>query len=127
MKVSISYNQESGLPVIKVAFDENSLYNVPKIMYVPAERNLLTVIRNAYGIHGLPDTLRTFAEELLKGQKALREKLIDLPVGGIQYKYKINSDTSFLVGEDYELDMAESSSGYQSLVPLYLVTKALMN
>ncbi|MEI6435655.1 MAG: ATP-binding protein [Bacteroidota bacterium] len=98
---------------------------VPKIMYVPAERNFLSTIKNAFGIKNLPDTLYTFAEELRKGQHALNDKILPLPIGGINFKFKKESETSFLSGKNFELDILESSSGFQSLVPLYLVSKFL--
>lgn len=104
---------------------ETGNYVVPKIMYVPAERNFLSVVKNAYGAKNLPGPLFTFAEELRKGQLELKSQLLTLPIGNVSYKYKREFDQSFIVGEDYELDLAEASSGYQSFIPLYLVTKFL--
>ena len=100
-------------------------YSVPKIMYVPSERNFLSVIRNAFGIKNLPDTLYTFAEELRKGQLALNDELLHLPIDDLKYKFTKENETSYLIGDDFELDLLESSSGFQSLVPMYLVTKFL--
>lgn len=100
-------------------------YQVPKIMYVPAERNFLSVVKNAYGIKNLPDTLYTFAEELRKGQLELNGTLLQLPISKLKYKYNNDNETSYIVGDGFELDLLESSSGFQSFVPLYLVTKFL--
>jgi hypothetical protein len=121
-KLSITYSKNIAHPEIKW---NKGNYLVPKIMYVPAERNFLSVVKNAYGLKNLPDTLYTFAEELRKGQIALNDKLLDLPIGRVQFKYKKENETSYLIGENFELDLTESSSGYQSLVPLYLVSKFL--
>lgn len=121
--ITIIYNKENLYPIIKL--HEIGNYLVPKIMYVPAERNFLTVVKNAYGIKNLPDTLYTFAEELQKGQLDLKDKKLDLPIGGMKFRFNQNDETSYLIGEDFELDMTETSSGYQSFVPLYLVTKFL--
>jgi energy-coupling factor transporter ATP-binding protein EcfA2 len=126
----IKYNRKLDRP--EVSFIRNSkfsipgiIYNVPKIMYVPAERNFLSVVKNAYGIKNLPDTLYTFAEELRKGQLELKGKLLQLPISKLKYKYNNDNETSYIVGENFELDLLESSSGFQSFVPLYLVTKFL--
>lgn len=125
-KITLKFNKkEKPFPILKV-FD-NPDYIVPKIMYVPSERNFLSTIKNAYGLKNLPDTLYTFAEELRKGQMALNNELLRLPIGNLEYKYDLEKENSYLVGKDYELDLVESSSGYQSLVPLYLVTKFLSN
>jgi predicted ATPase len=119
----ITYNFKLGLPDIRLL--GNTWYNVPKIMYVPAERNFLSVVKSAYGIKNLPDTLYTFAEELRKGQLELKGELLRLPISGLEYKYNDENETSYIVGKNFELDMLESSSGFQSFVPLYLVTKFL--
>ena len=100
-------------------------YSVPKIMYVPAERNFLSVVENAYGLSNLPGPLRTFAEELKKGQLQLNGTQVKLPLGGVQYKYDKQKDKAFLKGKGFEIDVTESSSGFQSFAPLYLVSKFL--
>lgn len=100
-------------------------YALPKIMYVPSERNFLSVVKNAYGVKNLPDTLYTFAEELKKGQLKLNGNSLPIPIGDLNFQYNKTNDTSILKGADYEVDLIESSSGYQSFVPLYLVTKFL--
>jgi len=100
-------------------------YALPKIMYVPSERNFLSVVKNAYGVKNLPDTLYTFAEELKKGQLKLNGNSLPIPIGDLSFQYNKTNDTSILMGADYEVDLIESSSGYQSFVPLYLVTKFL--
>lgn len=119
----IRYNRKLDWP--EVEYLNYNSFNVPKIMYVPAERNFLSVVKNAYGIKNLPDTLYTFAEELRKGQLELNGKLLQLPISKLGYKYNNANETSYIVGKNFELDLLESSSGFQSFVPLYLVTKFL--
>jgi predicted ATPase len=118
-------NYKKNLPYPSIEILNNTPFNVPKIMYVPSERNFLSTVKNAYGLKNLPDTLYTFAEELRKGQQTLNNNLLQLPIGNLEYKYDSEKDNSYLIGKDYELDMVESSSGYQSFVPLFLVTKFL--
>jgi predicted ATP-dependent endonuclease of OLD family len=122
-KISLKYSK--GLDSPEITKIENKEYAVPKIMYVPSERNFLSVVKKAYGIKNLPDTLYTFAEELRKGQLELNDDLVRLPIGELNFKYNKDNDSSTLIGSDYEVNLLESSSGYQSLVPLYLVTKFL--
>lgn len=125
-KFRFNYSEKLTPPVIeRLEVTEYSGYKVPKIMYVPAERNFLTVIKNPYSIKGLPETLETFAVEYRNSQLKLDDKLLPLPIGGVSYKYNSGNDTSLLVGNNYKIDLLESSSGYQSLVPLYIVTKFL--
>ena len=72
-------------PVIKAIEGEN--YIVPKIMYIPAERNFLSTISDAYNVKGLPDNLFTFAEELKRAQKELNGKKLQLPITDYIYEY----------------------------------------
>ncbi len=101
---------------------EQGTYAVPKIMYVPAERNFLSVIEQAYNLKKLPGPLFAFAEELRKGQIELGDKRIPLPVGDLSFTFDATEDASYLIGNDYKINLLEASSGYQSLVPLFLVS-----
>ncbi|CAD5283821.1 MULTISPECIES: AAA family ATPase [unclassified Imperialibacter] len=123
--VDIYYSGANDWPIIE--YKETQHFSVPKIMYIPAERNFLSVVKNAYGVKNLPDTLYTFAEELKKGQQSLNKELLPLPIGNVKFKYENETDASYLIGEGFNLNLLESSSGYQSLVPLYLVTKFLID
>lgn len=89
------------------------------------KETFLTLIKNPYSIKGLPETLETFAAEYRNSQLKFNDELLPLPIGNVSYKYNSGNDTSLLVGNNYKIDLLESSSGYQSLVPLYLVTKFL--
>lgn len=102
-------------------------YIVPKIMYIPAERNFLTTVRNAYDVKGLPDTLVEFAEELKHAQIKTTGKEIKLPIKGYKYKYDDNKQESYVVGIDHEINLLAASSGFQSSIPLYLVSDNLAN
>jgi len=92
-RIGINFNNK--LEQTEIIVNEKNKYCVPKIMYVPSERNLLYVIEKAYDIKNLPGSLFSFAEELKKGQNKFEDKEIKLPVG----------------------------NGFQSLVPLYIVSK----
>lgn len=121
---NIVYNKEDSLNAI-VHKNDSGNYTVPKIMYVPSERNFLSVIKNATGVKGLPAPLFEFAEELKRGQNESAGKEISLPINGVNYKYDKESDSSFIIGEDFSINLLVASSGFQSLVPLFLVSLSL--
>lgn len=104
---------------------ENSNYIVPKIMYVPDGRSFLSVIKNATGVRGLPYSLFDFAEELKRGQADTNGKEIQLPINGVNYKYESDTESSFIIGTDYKVNLLAASSGFQSLVPLFIVSDNL--
>ncbi len=122
-KYQITYDKKNNFPIIK-ALDKSD-YTVPKIMYVPAERNFLSTISNAYNVKGLPDNLFTFAEELKKAQKALKGKKVDLKIGSYKYEYDEADDSSYVIGKDYKINLLEASSGLQSFTPMFLVSNEL--
>lgn len=121
---SIVFNREdSPYPIVQK--NESGNYIVPKIMYVPDGRSFLSVIKNATGVRGLPAPLFEFAEELKRGQADTKGEEIPLPINGVNYKYESESDTSFIIGKDFKVNLLVASSGFQSLVPLFLVSSSL--
>jgi len=119
----ILYDTSKKYPIIKEV--EGDKYIVPKIMYIPAERNLLSTISDAYNVKGLPDNVFTFAEELKRAQKELNGKKLKLPIANTTYEYDENEDESYIIGDDYKINLLEASSGLQSFIPLYLVSRNL--
>lgn len=102
----------------------NNAYSFPKIMYVPAERNFVSSVDRPDLVKRLPLPLYTFMDEYEDAKQRLTESE-NLPVGNVSFEYKKHSKKSFLVGNDYQLELLEASSGFQSLVPLILVTRHL--
>ncbi len=94
----------------------------PKIMYVPAERNFVSSVRNVSSLRGLPSTLYSFSDEFIDAIEELSGPLV-LPINNIRFEYQKLNKLPWLVEDDYKIRLAESSSGLQSVVPLYLVTK----
>jgi Uncharacterized conserved protein len=97
-------------------------YLVPKIMYVPAERNFFSAVRWPGKIQGLPESLYTFWQELERSQQELSGNLT-LPVGDVKLEFDQLNKISNIIGNDYKLRLSEASSGFQSFVPLFLVSR----
>jgi predicted ATPase len=117
--------KHSNIPEFLTTKNGGGNYKLPKIMYVPAERNFLSVLKNAFDVKGLPETLFTFAEELKRAQLELYNEPLDLPINDYKYLYDNGTNTSFVIGNGYKLKLNEASSGLQSTIPLYLVSKNL--
>ena len=118
----VIYNN-GKLDIIK-NIDTESEYLFPKIMYVPAERNFVSTVERPDLVKRLPLPLYTFLEEYEFSKQNLSET-ISLPIGNLKFEYNKRNKKSWLIGEDYKIDLLEASSGYQSLVPLFLVTNSL--
>ncbi len=100
-------------------------YQVPKLMYVPAERNLLSIISSPEKLKYLPEHLLTFIEEFDRSQKELSEYLLIPITGDIKFEYQKHNNTAYVKGVDYKIKLSETSSGLQSLLPLFLVSRNL--
>ena len=104
-------------------------YQLPKIMYVPAERNFLSVVDEPDRLKGLPSSLLEFWEEVRLAQRALAAGW-QLPLGQVQFEYDKSNRISWLSGRTagsvpFRLRLSEASSGFQSIVPLLLVSRHL--
>ncbi|MBD2139797.1 ATP-binding protein [Anabaena sp. FACHB-1237] len=97
-------------------------YILPKIMYVPSERNFFSVVKRAEKLKGLPQSLSAFFGELERSQQELSGSLT-LPVGNIKLEFDQKNNTLNIIGSNYKLNISESSSGFQSFIPLFLVSR----
>lgn len=99
-----------------------------KIMYVPAERLILSVAENKQKlIKELPDSCATFSEEL-NSAKDFYKNGYDLPFGNLHYKYSSLNGVSYIWGNEYKdspILLRNASSGIQSALPLCLVSDYL--
>lgn len=119
----LKYDPKEQWPMVKKLNQGN--YAVPKIMYVPAERTFLSAVEAAYTVKGLPPALFEFAEEFRRAQKELKGKGLPLPIKGYEYFYNESSDRSYVSGDDFMVDLLEASSGFQSFIPLFVVSANL--
>ena len=105
----------------------NSLlsYNRPKIMYIPAERNLLTVVDDADDIGNLPLMLSILLEEYNKAKKHSESGLFDLPISNVQLQYDRQTRSTKVLTATGAIDILNSSSGIQSVAPISLVARFL--
>lgn len=113
---------------IKVVLkDSQDNYKMPKIMYVPAERNFLTAIVRPEFIKGLPRPLYTFLEEFEHAKEwVAQQKTIALPIGG-KFAFDKETKKTFIFDKNFKIELLNASSGFQSLVPLFIVTEYLAN
>jgi hypothetical protein len=109
---------------VLVSKNKDNGYSFPKIMYVPSERNFVSSVERPDLIKRLPLPLYTFLDEYEEAKKNYTES-IDLPIGNLKFEYRKQNKKSWLIGSDYKIELLEASSGFQSFIPLFLVTKYL--
>jgi len=117
---SIVYQNEQ-LTIKKVS---DSSYSLPQIMYIPAERNFLTYIKGAKELKLSSEALQEFNTEYYNAQQDMKNA-VKLPINDTTIEYDKLNDTLNLKGENYKVKLTDASSGFQSFVPLYLVSDYL--
>lgn len=119
---SIAY--KNGSLTIKEMHDKE--YPLPQIMYVPAERNFITYVKTPKELKLSSESLKEFLTEFDNAKNEMKG-LENLPINNLSVEYDKLNDTLNIKGENYKVKLAEASSGFQSLVPLYLVSNYLAN
>lgn len=119
---AFNINYENGSLVIEEV--ENKSYQLPQIMYVPAERNFITYVKTPKELKFSSASLKEFLTEFDNAKEDLKG-LLKLPINNTEVEYDKLNDTLNLRGEGYKVKLTEASSGFQSFVPLYLVSNYL--
>lgn len=115
---------ENGSLVISEV--QNKEYPLPQIMYVPAERNFITYVKTPKELKLSSESLKEFLTEFDNAKNEMKG-FESLPINNVGVEYDRLNDTLNLKGDGYKLKLTEASSGFQSLVPLYLVSSFLAN
>lgn len=101
-------------------------YCLPQIMYVPAERNFISYVRHPKELKLSSESLKEFLSEF-EGAKANMKGNLQLPINEAELEYDKLNDILNIREPDYKLRLDDASSGFQSAVPLYLVSHYLAN
>ncbi len=104
----------------------NKIYPLPQIMYVPAERNFITYVKTPKELKLSSESLKEFLTEFDNAKNEMKG-VERLPINNVAIEYDKLKDTLNLKGDGYKVRLTEASSGFQSLVPLYLVSGYLAN
>lgn len=99
-------------------------YLRPQVMYIPAERNFMVAVEDAEKIKQLPSALSTMISDY---GKALRNSngIVDLPISGYHVQYDKLNKLTWLVGRNFKVRVQEAASGFQSMIPLVIVSQYL--
>jgi hypothetical protein len=101
-------------------------YQLPQIIYIPSERNFTSYLKSVKELKLTSDSLKEFIAELDNAKRDSKED-IELPINGASIQYNESTDTLYLKGKEYKIELSESASGFQSAAPLYLVSRYLSN
>lgn len=101
-------------------------YALPQVMYVPAERNFISYVRHPRELKLSSESLKEFLTAFDEAKDSLRGSL-KLPINESEIEYDKLNDILNLKGPGHKLRLTDASSGFQSFVPVYLVSQHLAN
>lgn len=105
---------------LRVKTCAGSAYERPQISYIPAERNLLSVIEDAENVKRLPQSLASMLGVYTTACRNMKSDLT-LPINQAKFHYDALNKRSYIQSIDYKVKLNEASSGMQSLTPMYVV------
>ena len=98
---------------------------ISKVMYVPAERSIVSVAENKSKLlKELPDSSETFSDEFVNAKKYFQSGY-NLPFEGLRFEYDSLNDTGWIQGTNYKVTLTNASSGIQSSLPMCIVSEFL--
>ncbi len=107
-----------------ISENEDMPHNVAKVMYVPAERNIIGSTTHPSVLRGLSEPLATFRDAYDAARNAHRYDYT-LPINGVRFEYDSLNDVTWVSEDDYRIWLSNASSGYQTVFPLLLVSRYL--
>ena len=113
--------------VFNIEKKNETIKGLPKIMYVPAERIILSSAeKKLKTFDGLPASNLTFNQTFWESKERFKDGY-SLPFGNLNYKYDSLNDISWIEGCDYRVRLINASSGIQSALPVCIVSDYLGN
>lgn len=98
---------------------------ISKIMYVPAERSIISVAENKTRLlKELPDSSETFSDEFVNAKKHFKSGY-ELPFEGLHFEYDSLNDVGWISDGNYKVRLINASSGIQSSLPMCMVSEYL--
>ena len=95
-------------------------YRRSKVTYIPAERNLVAAIPNWFQVKFVDDNIRDFMADWETARQAAQEDITVLNLG-VSYHYDANTKSDKVkVSDGVTLDFTNTSSGLQSVIPLFV-------
>ena len=119
--VGNSYSMKYAKGDLSIEKTHGAKYSLPKIMYVPAERNFISTVKSPKLLKLTSDSLLEFLTEFDNAKNEIKG-ILNLPINNTVMEYDKSKDNINIKGNDYKVRLTEASSGFQSIVPLYLVS-----
>lgn len=95
-------------------------YFRPKVSYIPAERNMVAAIPNWFDVKLYDDNIQSFMADWDRARRICTD-YVDILNLGVSYKYDEQTKKDIVkVDDEATLELTNTSSGLQSLIPLFV-------
>lgn len=117
------YDKNEGSDLFRASHQNEA--GLSKIMYVPAERSIVSVAENKTKLlKELPDSSETFSDEFVNAKKFFKSGY-ELPFEGLHFEYDSLNEVGWISDGNYKVRLINASSGIQSSLPMCMVSKYL--
>ena len=119
------YDNNEDVGLFRTNDQNEDVDGLAKIMYVPAERSIVSVAENKTKLlKELPDSSETFSDEFVNAKKYFKSGY-ELPFEGLHFEYDSLNEVGWISGDDYKVRLINASSGIQSSLPMCMVSEYL--
>lgn len=98
-------------------------YIRPQIQYIPAERNVVSVVNRFSQLRMLPDSLQNFLYAYDDAIRDTEMQNVESPIENLKVRYNKRNNKVEVFTNDYSLGLDSAASGFQSSIPLFIVSK----
>lgn len=117
------YDKNEGSDLFRASHQNEA--GLSKIMYVPAERLIVSVAENRTKLlKELPDSSETFSDEFVNAKKFFKSGY-ELPFEGLHFEYDSLNEVGWISDGNYKVRLINASSGIQSSLPMCMVSEYL--
>ena len=117
------YDKNEGSDLFRASHQNEA--GLSKIMYVPAERSIVSVAENRTKLlKELPDSSETFSDEFVNAKKFFKSGY-ELPFEGLHFEYDSLNEVGWISDGNYKVRLINASSGIQSSLPMCMVSEYL--
>lgn len=102
-------------------------YYRSKVSYIPAERNMVAAIPNWFDVKLYDDNIQSFMADWDRARKTCTD-FVDILNLGVSYRYDEQTKKDIVkVDDEATLELTNTSSGLQSLIPLFVHLSYISN
>lgn len=125
----LHFQYEHARKLFSCSFKNNSLseFRRAKLSYIPAERNIVSVVNNPMKLSIGENNMSSFISDWSYARKRFAASPLQILNLGVAYNFDEKEERDFVLIDGKRLPLSCASSGLQSLIPLLTYVNMLTN